>query len=161
MDRFYQKIDTAHETDCHIWIGYRNPAGYGVFIVDRKPVGAHRMAWRLANGPIPDGMLVCHRCDNPSCVNPDHLFLGTQLDNMRDMVKKKRAKPQPKQHGKAFMQPSDYVTRLASIDLTPYAAAGELGVSIRQSLRYASGTTPIPFTVAKLVRAMVAIKNKS
>ena len=66
---------------------------YGVFYIgSRKSIGAHRYAWSLANGPIPDGMFVCHKCDNPPCCNPDHLFIGTHDDNMRDMAKKGRGR---------------------------------------------------------------------
>lgn len=75
--------------------------GYGKFwLGKRASVSAHRVAWQIANGPIPDegpghhGWCVCHRCDNPLCVNPDHLFLGSNLDNQRDKAAKGRARGQ-------------------------------------------------------------------
>ena len=68
-----------------------NFRGYGgVKITDRRKYAAHRVAYALVKGPIPAGMLVCHRCDTPRCVRPDHLFLGTASDNMRDMIAKGR-----------------------------------------------------------------------
>jgi len=75
-----------------MWMRSRsNPSGYGqVGIVDGKLIRAHRLAWELTNGWIPNGLYVCHHCDNPPCCNPAHLFLGTQADNMSDMVKKRR-----------------------------------------------------------------------
>ncbi len=66
------------------------PSRYGQFSIGQQNVSAHRFSWTLANGPIPDGLFVLHRCDNPPCVRPDHLFLGTQLDNRRDCVQKIR-----------------------------------------------------------------------
>lgn len=80
---------------CWTFTGARNGYGYGVLIetVDgqRHERLAHRVAWSEANGPIPAGMVICHHCDNPPCVRPDHLFLGTHADNMADMIAKGRA----------------------------------------------------------------------
>lgn len=67
------------------------PAGYGNFSVAGVSISAHRFSWELHHGPIPAGMFVCHRCDNPPCVRPDHMFLGTNADNNRDMRDKGRA----------------------------------------------------------------------
>lgn len=76
--------------DCLEWAGSRNEHGYGSMRVDGKHVKAHRFAWEIENGPIPPGMSVCHKCDNPPCCNVDHLFIGTQGDNGQDMARKGR-----------------------------------------------------------------------
>lgn len=78
------------ETGCQEWTGYVGPAGYGMLRVDGIPCGAHRAAWVAHHGRIPDGMFVCHHCDNPKCVNIDHLFLGTAADNNWDKIRKGR-----------------------------------------------------------------------
>lgn len=66
------------------------PTGYGQFKVNNKVQRAHRVSWTIHFGDIPDRLLICHKCDNPSCVNPSHLFIGTQFDNMKDAVTKGR-----------------------------------------------------------------------
>lgn len=94
LKRFWAKIQKTDE--CWIWVGARKRKdGHGVFYVgggNTAPVfeNAHRTSWMIHNGPIPDGMYVCHRCDYPPCVNPAHLFLGTQGENMRDASDKRR-----------------------------------------------------------------------
>lgn len=72
-------------TPCRIWEGARDKDGYGTRKVKGRKAYAHRVAWEQANGPIPDGLSVLHRCDIPWCDNPDHLYLGTHQDNMRDL----------------------------------------------------------------------------
>lgn len=75
---------------CMEWTGPKRPDGYGRLWFENKPWDAHRLAWHFAKGPIPEGMFVCHRCDNPGCYNPAHLFLGTAKDNTRDSLTKGR-----------------------------------------------------------------------
>lgn len=87
--RFLDKVKRAHRR-CWLWMACRNRAGYGKFGVGRKTILSHRMSWELWRGPIPAASQVLHRCDNPPCVNPAHLFLGTALDNIRDMIAKGR-----------------------------------------------------------------------
>ena len=75
---------------CMVWNGHRNVHNYGQKRIKGRMWLLHRYAWQWANGPIPEGMCVCHACDNPPCVNPDHLWLGTQLENIRDRERKGR-----------------------------------------------------------------------
>ena len=89
--RFWKRVSKQGADRCWEWIGSKNIHGYGQFFVTRKKnIGAHRYSWAIHNGAIPDGLWVLHVCDNPACVNPAHLFLGTVTDNVRDSVGKGR-----------------------------------------------------------------------
>ena len=90
-DRFFSKVRKDEESGCWIWIGGKFNSGYGAFNINRIPKLAHRVSWEMKNGPIPDGLCVLHNCpsgDNPLCVNPDHLYLGTDKDNTSDAIAK-------------------------------------------------------------------------
>ena len=89
-DRFWERVSIGKENECWEWTGAKNTAGYGQIKHNRYQIGAHRIAWLLENGSLPKGKLVCHHCDNPSCVNQRHLFLGTHKDNMLDKTRKGR-----------------------------------------------------------------------
>lgn len=93
--RFWTHVDDQ-EGSCWVWMGARFPTGYGHLVFRGKDTYAHRVAWELMRGPIPAGLHVLHRCDNPPCVNPDHLMIGTHADNMADMSAKGRARTRRK-----------------------------------------------------------------
>jgi hypothetical protein len=82
--------DDCMPDGCHIWTGSKNNKGYGTISFNKKSFIASRSSYVIYNGAIPHGMHICHRCDNPPCVNPAHLFLGSQSDNMKDAVAKNR-----------------------------------------------------------------------
>ena len=90
-DRFNQYCEPNKESECIEWNGNIRQ-GYGRFYLNGKWLTAHRVSWMMNNGPIPEGMLILHKCDNSSCVNIKHLFIGTQRDNVLDMIRKKRHK---------------------------------------------------------------------
>ena len=94
-ERFWKKVNRS--STCWLWLGARGGGRpdapyntYGIFRYRGKNTQAHRLSWIIANGGIPDGLMVLHRCDTPLCVRPDHLFLGTQSENMKDAAAKKR-----------------------------------------------------------------------
>lgn len=87
---FHERHFVEPNSGCWLWDGAATTLGYGLFYEAGKTVYAHRESWRRANGEIPTGMEVCHRCDVPLCVNPSHLFIGTHKENFRDMAGKGR-----------------------------------------------------------------------
>lgn len=118
------------EGTCLVWIGCRRAAGYGQIRIGRKAISTHRAAWASVFGPIPDGLHVLHRCDNPPCCNPLHLFLGTVQDNSDDKVAKGR---QPRGTANGFCRHSeDTIRRIRELrgeGWTQDAIAAEVGAS--------------------------------
>lgn len=111
-ERFWSKtkVNSEHEwggTPCVDWTASKGWNGYGKFYLKGSYIGAHRVVFELTNGEIPDGLHVLHQCDRPECVNPEHLFLGTHADNMRDKESKGRGGHRPQRgekNGSAILQ---------------------------------------------------------
>jgi hypothetical protein len=91
--RFWSKVAVASDDECWTWLAGCNKQGYGTISRggrDSENLLAHRASWEILRGPVPDNLCVLHTCDNPACVNPKHLFLGTRKDNLEDMTRKGR-----------------------------------------------------------------------
>lgn len=139
VDRFWAKVDKSGE--CWLWTGARHEYGYGLTTYQGIQTGAHRAAWKIVNGPIPEGLLVCHNCpgeDNPLCVRPDHMFLGTHKQNMQDCARKGktttgdkhflRRHPEARQRGEQV--PGAKLTPALVQEIRTRAAGGETQQSI-------------------------------
>lgn len=112
MDQFWSKVE-KRGADCWLWTRYRDEHGYGRTWFDGGHITAHRLAYILTHGEIPDGAHILHSCDNPPCVNPAHLRAGTRSDNMRDKVARGRdfnAKKTECIHGHPFNEINTYMT---------------------------------------------------
>jgi hypothetical protein len=128
MKTFYDKVVKLEDSDCWMWIGARS-TDYGQLYVDGKVIYAHRLSYILHCDEIPDGMKVLHRCDNRWCVNPAHLFLGTQQDNMNDKVSKNR-QAKGITNGNAKLTELDVIEirRLLAQPITQKSIADKFGV---------------------------------
>lgn len=92
VEAFLQHVEISRESSCWNWTRAKNEWGYGHFTRDKKRMLAHRWVFAAMYGPIADGVIICHRCDNPACVNPAHLYEGTPKSNMEDMMARGRGK---------------------------------------------------------------------
>jgi len=138
VQRFWDKVIVI-EGACWKWCGTKNPDGYGQIHVHRRLEGfrtvllAHRVSWEIHKGPIPPGLFVCHRCDNPECANPEHLFLGTNRDNMIDCSIKGRqngaAKSLPGSKNGSAILSEDIVREIRKSKETPTILGNRYGVT--------------------------------
>jgi len=138
---------------CWLWIGGKfQGRGYGQFRIGARKVRAHRASWERHNGQVPEGLCVCHRCDNPSCVRPDHLFLGTHADNAADRDAKSRGtkgrkRPEAASHGvhnpAAKLNEAEVLSirRLRAKGLTYRSIAERHGISVSEARNVASRRT--------------------
>ena len=125
---------------CIEFTGYRQKNGYGVKRRGPRTFLAHRLAYEDAFGPIPEGMCVCHRCDNPACVNPEHLFLGTHEENMADMVRKGRS---PKHSKSRDMRGVRNSRHKLTEETATWAMARMLAGEPQKSVAQAFGVSPV------------------
>ncbi len=141
-DRFWSKVNIKSESECWEYIGWITKKGYGQFEINHKQEYAHRVAWTLVNGEIPDGVLICHTCDNPPCCNPSHLFKGTKKDNSDDMIIKGRAvHQQGESHGMA---------KLTEIDVITIRVLNQTGISAYRIAKiYGRGITTVSDIIHK------------
>lgn len=133
QQRIENNIITIPESGCWIWGKTIASDGYGKISIKSKQQPAHRISYEFFNGEIPENMMVCHKCDNRSCVNPAHLFLGTHQDNMSDMTKKKR-QAHNESHGASKLTEQQVIDIYLS-DKTQLELANEYGVT-RRSINY-------------------------
>lgn len=145
-DRFWQRVNKDGPqfyglTPCWVWVGLA-PGEYGFLRVDGRKCQAHRYSYLLHNGVNPGRQLVCHKCDNRSCVNPEHLFLGTHQDNTDDMIKKQRHK-----HVRGESAPSAKITEEDVLEIRRLAASGMLHTEI--SKRFPIAAVTVGFIVAR------------
>lgn len=123
-ERFWSYVDRRGQEECWPWIAGKFTNGYGQFRAGKRKVKAHRCAYELTNGHIEDGLRVLHRCDNPPCCNPQHLFKGTDLDNVRDCVLKGRHRSIPPPGRPGAANPSAKVTTDIVFNIRQQAQSG-------------------------------------
>jgi len=126
-----ERVEIDPESGCWNWTKSKNPKGYGRVKVQGKCEGAHRVSYRVFNGVLPEGAHVLHKCDNPGCVNPEHLFIGTNADNVADKIAKGRQRqPKGSAHPRARLT-EEKVMAIRVDARTREVIAAEYGVTVR------------------------------
>lgn len=139
-ERLISKSAIREGSGCWEWTASRFNNGYGKFWHGGENRGAHRVSYELYHGSIPDGMYVCHRCDNPACINPDHLFLGTSRDNAADKVAKER-QARGLGHGLAKLTEADIQAIREATDISNIELGKRYGVHNSSISRIRLGKT--------------------
>jgi len=147
-ESFWEKVEIGSASDCWEWLASTHKDGYGRF---RNGL-AHRVSWKLSKGEIPQGMYVCHRCDNPLCCNPSHLFLGTQADNMSDMVNKGRCHDH---HGE-----NNPKSKLTEKDVFEIHRMKNSGLFSNKQIASSFGVTPTTISYALSGKTWISVFNK-
>ena len=149
---FKDRYTPEPNTGCWLWTAAVSAGGYGAAYNNGKYQSAHRMSWELENGEIPAGVFVCHKCDTPSCVNPDHLFLGTPKENTQDMIKKgRRVAPSTKNRmrgtdwqkaheGKLQSGEAHHMSKLTETDVLEIRSSCETGVFLAKKFNVSAKT---------------------
>lgn len=144
---FWSKVPVGEADACWLWKGCKHRNGYGGFQTgslsdaNRTMTSAHRVAWMITNGPILNGLFVCHRCDVRDCVNPAHLFLGTNSDNIRDAIRKGRAAAKPPARTKLTADAVIAIKRQITKGVRPSALARSHGVGFSTIAKIRDGLT--------------------
>ena len=137
---FMKRVEFDPFGGCWLWSAHHQQTGYGTTVRNRRHVMAHRLSWELHHGPIPEDLIVCHRCDVRACVNPDHLFLGTHQDNNDDMIAKRRnAFGERNPNAVIDAETAREVKALLAAGIGPTEAARRVGISrqIARNIAYA------------------------
>ena len=148
-ERFAAQYIPEPNSGCWLWTSHTSD-GYGrIRIGGGKVAGAHRYAWICENGEIPQGKMICHRCDNPACVNPDHLFLGTASDNMADASRKGRMNWKPGEVRALPQGESHHAAKLTEADVRQIRSSKATG----KSLAPLYGVTEV--TISRIRRRLI------